>query len=305
MIMFHELISDEAKFGVLELLKSKKEEQWRSNNFKDYWQTSRIVQSLDHNVVGKKIFVQNSQNIKVILLNFSITKGTEYYEVWIDENLSKDDLKSICTSLLDIAYDDKGTGKMSFFLMMPQSIGNLMAEQPCGPRMHLIFDKTVNNYYLDNDMKFDSCPMIEGFETKPIPEENVKKIIANWAYSSDDDTSWMRQCIRDQLSMSIWDLADNSMAGHFIFIPIGTFGALFVDPKYRGLGLAKILIGKLLEVIRVKDMDFLITIDKDNPVSINMFEKLNFRKSSESVILIFDKVGEFPASGNISNSFNE
>lgn len=293
--MFHELITDEEKIGVLELLKSRKREQWLSNNVKDYWHTSRMVQSLQCRIIEKRIFVQNPQDIKVILSHFGIKRRTNNCEVWIEEDLSIDELNSISKSLLEIAHENLSQGKMTLFMLLPSNLANIMKKELCGPDMHLVFERSVYNYYCH--ASHDAIPILDGFEAKSIPEENTEKVTGNWAYGTEEDQVWVRQSIRDQPSMGIWDLASGDLVGQFICMPTGTFGALSIDPKYRGIGLAKIVIGRLVEYVRQKDMEMLIVIEKDNIASMTLFEKLHFERTTESVFMVFTKSGEFPVPG--------
>lgn len=298
--MFHELISDEEKIEVLQLLVLKKREQWRCKYLRDYWYTSRMLQGLTHTIVTKRIFVQNRQDIRVILCSF-IRSRTLNYEVWIDRYLHIDELKSISRSLLEMANEVICQGKICVFAIVPSNLGKLMTAGSHGPNLSLAMEGTLYNYYLSNTKRnkaiFDGA-ILDGFEIKPIPEDKIKRVMATWRSGSDIDICWLKHSINGELAQSVWDSRNDTMIGQFIYMPIGTFGALFIDPRYKWMKLEKMLIGKFMELLRSKEMDMLITIEIHNTDTIGLLERLHFKRISESAMLVFIKVGEIPALGH-------
>ena len=295
---FSQLHSLENRLQILEFLKTKRNQQWDSQNLDKFWHTSRMLQSITHFVIKKKLFIHNDFKNKVIMANFSQKKKTivEYYEVWVDENLSFNEIQLLCQSLLEIFKINTSCGKNSYLLCMPKVIKDEIIKEYSKYETNVAFLKKSDNYFFNyhnnqsNNLSNENyLPSKVGFEIQRIPIENTENVVKNWKFGSIADKNWVEYSISHFPSLGIWDVSNSKMVGQFIYLQTGLFGSLHIDDEYRGKGLATMLIHGMVEEVKSRNMDMMVVIDDDNIVSKNIFQKLNFQKISESTYIALAK----------------
>lgn len=99
-------------------------------------------------------------------------------------------------------------------------------------------------------------------------------------------TPWSEKSIREELSneWAIWYVAmeEDTLLG-YIGIQYGLDGGdimtIATDPGYRGQGIAKQLIDRILEIFREKNLGYLtLEVRPSNLSALRLYEKLGFRE---------------------------
>jgi len=293
---FRQLQSDNEILDILEFLRIRKNEQWNSQNLEYFFHTIRMLQSIKFLVRQKRIFVHNVFKNKVVMVNFSSIKKTplEHYEIWIDETLSSNEIQLLGHSLLQIFETNINDGKKCFLYSTPIIIKDELINSKY--EIYLAHVHPLNNYLYNYDYNISHGFYLKpkpGFEIRRIPTENVGNVIKNWKFATIEDQDWIKYSINNFPSLGIWDVSNNEMIGQFIYVNAGLFGSLHIDDKYRGMGLGKLLVLEMIEVVKSRNMEMIISIELDNNISKCLFEKLNFQKVSSSVYMVFTQENNF------------
>ena len=118
----------------------------------------------------------------------------------------------------------------------------------------------------------------------PMTTETVEKVSA--LEQASFSTPWSEKSIREELNneWAIWYVAmeEETLLG-YIGIQYGLDGGdiltVATAPEYRGYGIAKQLIEKILEIFRDKDLDYLtLEVRPSNVSALALYEKLGFRE---------------------------
>lgn len=257
-----------------------------------------MYQSITHLIINKRVFCHDTKDLKVLLLNFTTKKQkyVENFEIW-SSDLSPNEIDMVGKVLLQMSDDIVNQERVIFFRCLPNIFGETLRKHSLNSELNLAYEKNLNCCFFNDNIDLLEVRSVKGFEVSNIPPENAGLVMKRWKYGSTFDIDWVTKSITTCPSLGIWDSSSNNMIGQFIYMTTGTFGSLYVDNEYRGMGLAKLLTMELLKLTEKRNMEILIEIEDDNIVSKCFFENMKFLKISETICIVFDKVGNLPIPG--------
>lgn len=128
-------------------------------------------------------------------------------------------------------------------------------------------------------------PKPEGFIEDSVRLDSVETVSNTWKFSEGGGDEYIKLLIRiNQPNVCLYS-KDGKPAAWAIEHIQGTNGILYVQPEYRGRGLAQYTQYALSKKIIKRDGFAFVSIETDNIASLNLHEKIGFRKVEGMTLL--------------------
>ena len=119
-------------------------------------------------------------------------------------------------------------------------------------------------------------PVPEEVKMLPISEEHVTVVDTTWKFTTEGSDSYIKDLIQHHPSLILFTECGQHV-GHMLGKGNGTLGMLYVQPQFRRKGYAKVIISQLAQKYFDKGEDVYVTIEEDNPNSINLHQSVGFK----------------------------